>query len=202
MYTVVIRKNHMASAIDRKETAKMKNMIRLFTATLLVTAMLMSFAAPAAAQTTTYISQDAAKRAALVHAGVAEANAKFVRVKLDKRERIPEYEVEFYVDNREYDYEINALTGDILSYDLDAEYYTPKTASTPSAGPITKTKAKEIALAHAELAARDVKRLRVKQDLDDGRKIYEVEFRKGRIEYSYDIDAATGTILEYDIDND
>ena len=32
--------------------------------------------------------------------------------------------------------------------------------------------------------------------------IYEIEFFKNNVEYEYDIDAATGTVLDYDTDYD
>ncbi len=63
-------------------------------------------------------------------------------------------------------------------------------------------RAEEIALNHAGLTAAQVKVLRVEADWDDNRRKYEVNFREGRMEYEYEIDAATGEILkaekEYD----
>ena len=43
---------------------------------------------------------------------------------------------------------------------------------------------------------------KAKLDWDDGRQEYEVEFRQGRTEYDYTIDATTGAILESDRDRD
>ena len=36
-----------------------------------------------------------------------------------------EYEVEFYAGNKEYDYDIDAMTGAIRSMDQDCEFYVP-----------------------------------------------------------------------------
>ena len=44
--------------------------------------------------------------------------------------------------------------------------------------------------------------MKVKQDWDDGRLEYEVEFNVGWTEYEYTIDGATGAILEYEQDID
>ena len=66
---------------------------------------------------------------------------------------------------------------------------------------ITKDKAKAIALQHAGLNESEVRIKKVKLDYDDGRADYEIEFRKGRTEYEYKIDAVDGTILEFDMDN-
>ncbi len=159
---------------------------------------------PPAPTAATDIGEDAAKQIALTHAGLAESDATFVRVHRDMDDGRLEYEVEFYSGNKEYDYEIDAMTGDILSFDYDAEHHAPPAAAnTESAsGSITQEDAKRIALTHAGLAESDVSRLRVELDRDDGRSVYEVEFDVGRTEYSYDINAADGKILEYDMDKD
>ncbi len=67
---------------------------------------------------------------------------------------------------------------------------------------IGKKKALEIALKHAGLKRSQVRDVKVKLDVEDGRKIYEVEFEKGAYEYDYDIDRYTGRIIEYEIDRD
>ncbi len=69
---------------------------------------------------------------------------------------------------------------------------------------IGKKKAKSIALKDAGLKASDVKNFHVSVDYEDDydTDIYEVEFDKGRDEYSYDIHAYTGKILDKDIDYD
>ena len=41
-------------------------------------------------------------------------------------------------------------------------------------------------------------RWRGKLDWDDGMSIYEIEFKAGGYEYSYEVDAATGSIVEFD----
>ena len=48
-------------------------------------------------------------------------NAEYVRntYELEFDDGISKYEVEFYYNNREYSYEINAKTGAILSYEQD-----------------------------------------------------------------------------------
>ena len=42
----------------------------------------------------------------------------------------------------------------------------------------------------------------MKPDQKDGRSVYEIEFKSGGYEYEYEIDTATGTILEFDKDWD
>jgi uncharacterized membrane protein YkoI len=152
------------------------------------------------------ITADEAKAIALKHAKVDEADVTFARSKLTYDDGVYEYEVEFYSGNREYDYDIDAITGEILSFDSDADWYTPKTeqapADTTKPEKLTAAQAEAIALKHAGLKAADVRMGYTEYDFDDGRYMYEVEFYSGRMEYSYSIDAYTGDILEYERDND
>ena len=146
------------------------------------------------------LSEQEAKQAALDDAGVSASEATFVRSRLDYDDGRRVYEVEFYTANREYDYEIDAATGEILSVDWDAEGYLPS-AQTGS-GTVTAAQAEQTALDHAGLSRSEVDYVRTKQDYDDGRRKYEVEFRQGRMEYEYEIDAATGRILDFSRDFD
>lgn len=65
------------------------------------------------------ITPEKAKEIALKHAKVSKNNAKFTKIKLDKHKGTLVYEIEFYLDNVEYEYEIDANNGQILSFDLD-----------------------------------------------------------------------------------
>lgn len=153
-----------------------------------------------------YITDAQAKTFALQHAGLKESDVQFVNSLLDYDDGRAQYEVEFWKDNKEYDYEIDAVSGAVLGYDYDIESYAiPSTQSAPSTtanGYIADSQAKSIALQHAGLKESAVSALRCKFDYDDGRAEYEVDFRQGGLEYEYTIDASTGTILEYDMDYD
>ena len=59
------------------------------------------------------ISADRAKQIALSHAGVSGAS--FTKVELDTDDGVRVYEIEFKVGNVEYDYDIDATSGAILS---------------------------------------------------------------------------------------
>lgn len=152
-----------------------------------------------------YISGDEAKAIALKDAGVAESDAVFLKVKLDWDDGRPEYDVEFYSGNVEYDYGIHAVTGAILESDRDLENFRiPTAAATVSAGSTSQDligteRAKEIALAQAP-SGTWVKECKL--DWDDGRAVYELEMRNGRMEYECKIGAASGTILEWESDYD
>ncbi len=151
---------------------------------------------------TSYITEAEAKAAALAHAGLSESDVTFVFVELDYDDGRAEYEVEFWAGNTEYDYEIDATNGTILSYDHDAEYYAPSQNTANSGSLISSEEAKSIALAHAGVSVADVREFECELDKDDGYSLYEIEFKSGGYEYSYEIDATNGTIIKQEKDRD
>ena len=76
-----------------------------------------------------------------------------------------------------------------------------KTEPPVKTGKVTKESAIAIALSDAGYSEKDVTLLHAKKDYDDGKDIFEVEFKVGHIEYNYDIDIATGEIIDFDIDD-
>ena len=148
-----------------------------------------------------YLELADAKAAALDHAGLAESDVTFLTAEMDYDDGQVFYDVEFYTDGTEYDYEIDAVTGTILSYDYDVEHYTPAVttpASSSTSSYIGEAAAKTAALNHAGLTEADVSFIQVKLDRDDGRMVYDVEFYAGSTEYDYEIDAVSGSILSYE----
>ena len=67
---------------------------------------------------------------------------------------------------------------------------------------LTEEQALAIALEHAGLTEEQVSYLNAHLDRDDGRWVYEIEFREGRIEYEYAVRASDGKIIDYDKDWD
>ncbi|MGI6326551.1 MAG: PepSY domain-containing protein [Saccharofermentanales bacterium] len=160
----------------------------------------------------TYIGKDNAVKAALNHAGVSASAIRDLEVELDKDDGRWIYEVEFKANGFEYDYDIDALTGKVLSADKDDidddddddddDYPTqPTSPSATSSTYIGKDNAVKAALNHAGLSASAIRDLEVELDKDDGRWIYEVEFKANGFEYDYDIDALTGKVLSADKDD-
>ena len=158
-------------------------------------------AATSTRTSSTDIGAEKAKEIALQHAGVSASNAVFVKAERDYDDGKLTYDVDFYAGNKEYDYEILAADGTILSYDADIEgYRIPSSTSSSSSGYIGVERAKEIALQHAGLSSSDVNFVKAELDEDDGRFEYEIEFHHNFREYEYTIDAASGTILEAERD--
>lgn len=150
------------------------------------------------------ISLDTAKNTALADAGLSSSDVTFTKEKLDYEDGVAVYEIEFYTSTHEYEYEINATTGSIRSKDVE-EHKTSAGQSENvgnSGSYIGIDNAKSIAVSHAGFSVSDVSFSKAKLDKDDGQTVYEIEFYKDGYEYEYKIDAVTGSILEYDTDDD
>lgn len=151
---------------------------------------------------TAYISEEDAKKIALEHAGLKEEDISYFKMKLDTDHGVTEYEVEFVSGNTEYDYDIDAVTGAIRSFDFETN--NGHSAASPAsggnaalpAGSISEADAKKIALEKVPGATES--NLRIKTDYDDGIMKYEVKIVYNEIKYEFEIDAATGTILEWE----
>ncbi len=186
----------------------------------------------------TDIGVEKAKGVALDHAGFADSEVTFLKAEQDYEDGVLIYEIEFYSGNVEYDYEIDAASGTILSVDNDVEnftidsgnagyhhpeghhadtYYgnaagagsagntgntegTGNTANTGNAAGLTVDEAKEIALGHAGVSASAANFEKAELDYDNGIYTYEIEFYSGNTEYEYEIDANSGTVLDYEWD--
>ncbi len=152
-----------------------------------------------------YIGEQKAKEIALNHAGVSEGSIRGYKAKLDRDDGVTVYEIEFWVDWTEYDYEVNAATGTILKSQKEIDDDAPISSSSTSgssASYIGEAKAKELALNHAGVSADSISNYKIKLDRDDGVVTYEIEFRVGRTEYDYEINASSGSILKSEKDFD
>ena len=69
----------------------------------------------------TYISANEALLIALQHAGISESQAEVEKLEFDTDDEVPYYDVEFDVGEDEYEYEIHAISGAILDYDIDLD---------------------------------------------------------------------------------
>ena len=152
-----------------------------------------------------FIGLDAAKSIALENAGVTQADAQFSTTGLDRRNGTDFYAVDFTANGQSYEYDIDAITGAIITGPAAAApgSAAPEASPSSSVGPegVTADQAKEIALNHAGLTADQVTFIRAQLDWDDGCQVYDVEFYDGSYtEYDYEIDAASGAVLSYDFD--
>ena len=143
------------------------------------------------------ITLEEAKKVALDDAKLTAADVTFTKAKLDYDDGRAVYDIEFYSGAKEYDYEIDAATGRILEKDIDRnDDVNAPTEGQDSQTYITAEQAKAAALSAAGFSASEVRGLKAEFDFDDGRAVYEVEFKKGIFEYDYDIDAVSGKVLK------
>lgn len=141
------------------------------------------------------ISESKAKQIALNHAGLTSSQVTYIKCKLDRDDGQQVYEIEFYTgSNKEYDYEINASTGTIISYKVESH------GSASSGGSyISADEAKKIALAKVSGATTGNIR-EFEADYDDGRLEYEGKIIYGGMEYEFTIDGYSGTITEWEVE--
>ena len=117
------------------------------------------------------------------------------------------YEVEIRSQTgEEFEYKVDAYTGAILESKREAADGTEVPVVQPSkpaaSGDIGYAKAKSVALNHAGVSESKAYDMEIELDDEDGRLIYEVEFKFGGMEYSYEINAATGAILKHEAEID
>ena len=67
------------------------------------------------------ITKEIAVSIALLHAGLTENAVTRLHTEFDYDDGRPEYEVDFHYSGYEYDYEIHAETGEIISWDKDRD---------------------------------------------------------------------------------
>ena len=161
------------------------------------------------------IGEDQAKQAAYTHAGITEADVLHVKAKIDREHGVVVYEIEFRTATHEYDYDINATTGEVGKYEREYEprnaadilntekNHIASTGGSQSAENIaqeylTESEVLLTALEHAGVKAEDAYDVSVELDNEHGKAVYEAEFKSGGYEYEYEIDASTGDVLKFD----
>ena len=117
------------------------------------------------------------------------------------------YEVEIKSQTGEqFEYKVDAYTGAILESKREAADGTEVPVVQPSkpaaSGDIGYAKAKSVALNHAGVSENKAYDMEIELDDEDGTLVYEVEFKSGNMEYSYEINAATGAILKHEAELD
>lgn len=140
-----------------------------------------------------YIGMEAAKEAALSHAGYTQNNVTFLSAEYDYDDGRMIYEVEFRVQGAEYEYEIDAATGQVIKYEQEGEKSYTGSADTSSY--IGEDAAKAAALSHAGVSEGDTSYCNAWLEWDDGRpECYEVEFMAGSTRYEYEIALTSPTV--------
>ena len=159
------------------------------------------------------IGMDAARTAAEEYAGTTALDSVTAEVDPELDESPAHYEVELQTAWGEFEYLVDAYTGKVLSGQKDLlaavsasnETTKPsgqKPAPSGTVQDIGYAKAKSIALNHAGVSESKAYDMEIELDEEDGMLVYEVEFKSGGMEYSYEINAATGAIVEQEAEPD
>ena len=154
------------------------------------------------------IGRDAAAYAAEQYAGTTASDSVTAEVDSELDESPAHYEVELHTAWGEFEYLVDAYTGKVLSGQKDLLATAPAgdeaaKPTAPSGGAdIGHAKAKSIALNHAGVSENEAYDMEIELDDEDGTLVYEVEFKSGGMEYSYEINAATGAVLKHETEID
>lgn len=146
---------------------------------------------PSTSSNTTLLSEEEAKRIAFDDAMVDENDIVFIQVKSDHEKGVAVYDIEFYANGTEYDYEIAKNDGSIIGKDFDIEGYAPNS----SGDIISLSDAKAIALARVSGATEQ--NIKIEFDYDDGYQVYDGEIYYNGVEYEFTIDATNGKVIEW-----
>ena len=122
----------------------------------------------------------------------------FIQSKLDYEDGRQIYEVEFYdKDNTEYDYEIDAATGEVLSYSHEAK--SNASTDTGNGSAVSADEAKALALSKVPGATEnDI--VEFETDFDHGRTEYEGKIFYDGVEYEFEINGDNGEITSWEVD--
>jgi len=171
------------------------------------------------------IGKDKAAAIAEEYAGTTALSSVYTEVDSELDERTPHYEVELNAPFGEFEYKIDAYTGEVLRGKAnivpDAPTPAPVTPdpkptvpdpkpsqspadpaptppSSPSSGVIGRDAALSAALSHAGISLSDARDIEVDAELDERTPHYDVDFSFGKTEYEYEIDAHSGAVLSHE----
>lgn len=117
------------------------------------------------------------------------------------------YEVELTSETgEEFEYQIDAYTGTVLESKREGEKGTGTSAGQlpqlPSPDQLDYAKIKAKVLKYLGLSENISCDMDIKLEIEDGKLVYEVEFKAGKMEYSFKFDATTGALLKQEIEKD
>lgn len=172
------------------------------------------------------IGESKAKEIALENAGVTESDISRYQSSKDRDDGKTLYEIQFASGDTEYEYEINAENGNIISYGSEslnngqsstqnntetttdnsgsnstdtsqAQDNSQNTTANNTGGNVQFSEADAKAAALERVPGATEQDLRMELDHDDGKYIYEGDIIYQQMEYEFEIDANTGKFLKW-----
>ena len=164
--------------------------------------------------TTNYLTRDEIKTIVANYAWVKVGEMKFFEAEMDYEEQ--KYDVEFYVNGIEYDYEIDSISGEIRrdhsranwqnntrlpasNTNTEQNIITNKNLGTnsqwtiPTTNYLTRDEIKTIVANYAWVKVGEMKFFEAEMDCEEQK--YDVEFYANGIEYDYEINAINGNLI-------
>lgn len=117
-----------------------------------------------------------------------------MNMELQKHDGYLIYEVEFVYQGIEYEFEILATRGEVITYKTNKP--SDNSDDDSSATVITGTEALDIALSHVNLTKDDIEELNIEPEEYDGIFEYEIEFKSGYYFYEIKVDGKNGSVIE------
>lgn len=172
------------------------------------------------------IGESKAKEIALENAGVTESDISRYQSSKDRDDGKTLYEIQFASGDTEYEYEINAENGNIISYGSESlnngqsstqnntgtttdnsgtnstdtsqsQDNSQNTTANNTGGNVQFSEADAKAAALERVPGATEQDLRMELDHDDGKYIYEGDIIYQQMEYEFEIDANTGKFLKW-----
>ena len=152
-----------------------------------------------------------AQRTALEAAGVSESQVIFEKKETSFEDGREIFEIDFFIPGEiKYDFDVDIATGKIVAQDQDL--WEPEDefefaalmkdqAAVDASGEITIEDAQKTALEAAGMSESQVIFKKRGTSFEDGREIFEIDFFiPGEVKYDFDIDVATGKIVDQEQD--
>ena len=186
------------------------------------------------AASTTQVSRidlEAAKSAAIEAAGFSADEVSFLSAELDSRNGIEYYDIDFSADGKEYDFDIDALTGMVIgsespelakksvetksAEEVPVEELTLKLETAADAKKAPEPSSSEKKASSKEISEAEAKKIALAQvpgakesdirgfevDYDDGRLEYEGSIYFNEMEYEFEIDGFSGAIRSWHVES-
>lgn len=144
----------------------------------------------------TFISKDEAKNTLVDHLKLESKDIYFENIDLELEKN--QYEIDFYYNNNEYEAKIDAKEGKVIYTNFNKLPSSNQNTQT-NTNEISIDQAKDISLKHANLDKNNVTLIKAIEENDEGKIVYEIEWKDSTYEYDFDI-SKTGEIINYDKD--
>jgi len=136
---------------------------------------------------------------------IAAGEQTLLKARLDYDDGLAEYDINIVAGDKKYEYKIDAVSGAIIGRQFEMIKTKPVTATKPTAPAsseyIGEEKAKALVLEFASVSAKDAVFVQCKLDREDGMYVYEIEFFANFSEYEAEVDAVTGDIIDFEMDD-